>query len=90
MADDISGIESEFSYLPNKYISQADEITDFQHILNADVCIIANSTFSWWAAYLNKNPNKMVIAPKYFLGWRIKQQVPTEIYPCNWKLIEFE
>lgn len=83
-------IPQEFGYVTNKYISRDNEITDFQHMLNADICIIANSTFSWWAAYLNKKEKKKIYCPKYFLGHKIKKEYPVGIYPDSWIKIETE
>jgi|688.fasta_scaffold04531_8 hypothetical protein len=48
--------------------------------------IISNSTFSWWSAYLNRNPKKMVVVPgRWFqpgTGLSIE-----DLIPPKWKIL---
>ncbi len=47
--------------------------------------IICNSTFGWWGAWLNNNPNKIVVAPKkWFKDPRYSSE---NIVPVNWRKI---
>lgn len=43
--------------------------------------IIANSSFSWWGAWLNPNPNKIVIAPK---KWFANGKNSENLFPSSW------
>lgn len=52
------------------YISENEKLMDYEELLVMSCCssnIIANSTFSWWAAWLNRNPDKIIIMPRKWL-----------------------
>lgn len=49
--------------------------------------IIPNSTFSWWGAWLNANPEKMVIAPSTYFINDIQNKTYRENMPKDWILL---
>lgn len=51
--------------------------------------IIANSTFSWWGAWLGHNPDKIVVSPSH-LNWFGHNRVDTkDLLPPEWHQIKF-
>ena len=52
-----------------------------------DIYFIANSTFSWWGAYLNRNPNVEVYIPYQWMC--LNQLCPPELVLPGWKLIHY-
>lgn len=49
--------------------------------------VIANSSFSWWGAYLNENPNKKVIAPAKWFGPAYHSLDTKDLLPESWSKI---
>ena len=58
---------------------------DMRLMTNCKHHIIANSTFSWWGAWLYQNPEKIVVAPHQ---WFSTDTYDTkDLIPQNWKMI---
>ncbi len=84
-SDDIEWVKINLkSDLPVVYVSDPN-MPDYENFFIATYCkhnIIANSSFSFWIAWLNKNQTKIVIAPK---KWNNKYQKDyKDICPPDW------
>jgi hypothetical protein len=63
-------------------VTTKNQYEDFYLMQHCTHNIVANSSFSWWAAYLNPNSNKIVVAPK---KWFNKAPYDTkDLIPQSW------
>ncbi len=66
------------------YIDEYGKFKDYEELMIMSRCannIICNSTFSWWAAWLNQNPDKIVLAPN---GWSGSKKVSDCMVLKDW------
>jgi hypothetical protein len=70
---------------PTDYIGHNGPEKNYEDLRLMSSCrahIIANSTFSWWGAWLNPDPTKTVIAPKVWFA--SGQHNDKDLIPKNW------
>ncbi|UZR92532.1 alpha-1,2-fucosyltransferase [Chondrinema litorale] len=85
LSDDIKEAQHLLKNYPNFLYSKGIMINDFQWISNAKNVIISNSSFAWWAAFLNNQSNNKIIAPYNWMGYNSNKQYPKGISEqLNW------
>jgi hypothetical protein len=62
-SDDVGEAKEKFKGGRFKVVEGQTDIEDFNMMASCQSNIIANSSFSWWAGYLNKHVDKVVVAP---------------------------
>ena len=61
--------------------------TDLYMMSKCDDFIIANSTFSWWGAWLSHNEDKLVIYPDLWFGPNNIDKSTADLFPPEWRMI---
>lgn len=84
-SDDIYWVRKNLSFPYRTTFVSNPSIPDYEELILMSKCkhhIIANSSFSWWGAWLNPDPQKIVIAPaKWF---NTKPNTYKDIVPNSW------
>ena len=65
------------------------QLCDWEQMMLMSLCsanIIANSTFSWWGAYFNMNPTKIVCYPASWFGPKAGHDT-SDLFPEDWIMI---
>ncbi|MDR3312089.1 MAG: alpha-1,2-fucosyltransferase [Spirochaetaceae bacterium] len=85
-SDDLAYCEANLDLKDRRYrlMNPDRKYADYEELFIMAKCrhhIIANSSFSWWGAWLCRNPNQIVIAPA---KWQVGEAILWDIVPSLW------
>lgn len=100
-SDDISYCQQRFRGKQFAFVHSNHEVVDLYLMSQCGAHVIANSSFSWWGAWLNSLPDKLVIAPqRWFQGDAGDSRLPfvpgpphrgfhdtRDLIPAGWRII---
>ena len=96
-SDSVDWVKEQEFFKPDRFMisEPEDKYADGSFTPYADLClmslcshaIIANSSMSWWGAWLQTNPDKIVIAPKMWFGPDYKDKDTKDLYCPEWILL---
>jgi hypothetical protein len=92
-SDDPAAAEQVLSFIPGSRLNhvRGDPERPWEDMALMARCrhhVIANSSFSWWAAWLNPSPDKIVVAPRaWFTSAELSKRNTSDLYPPGWILV---
>jgi hypothetical protein len=92
-SDDAAAAELVLNFAPNSRLVhvRGDPARPWEDMALMARCrhhVIANSSFSWWGAWLNRAPDKIVIAPRaWFTATELSKRNTADLYPRDWILV---
>lgn len=85
-SDDINWCKQRFKGDKFVFIEEQDPCVSLSKMSACEHNVLANSSFSWWGAYLNKNTNKKIIAPQNWFGPKLPHNT-SDLIPPSWQRI---
>ena len=92
-SDDAEAAEQVLSFVPGSRLNhvRGDPERPWEDMALMARCrhhVIANSSFSWWGAWLNRSPDKVVVAPRaWFAPSELGKKKTSDLFPPGWVLV---
>lgn len=86
-SDDMKWCREHFLGSEFTFAEKNSPLKDLELMSGCEHNIIANSSFSWWAAWFNQNPDKVVVAPSQWFGAGNDHLNTKDLIPESWMQI---